>query len=258
MLGMIAASTAVGYIFYALKFNDANIIMMYIIGVLLIAVVTASRAYSLAASLLSVLVYNWMFTYPRFSFNVYDKTYPVTFVVMFLAAFITGTLAIRLKQNGEQSAKTAYRTKALLDIDQMLRQAEGRKDIIDITARQLTRLLGKNIVFCPVKDHELQEPEAYPAEGKTVGENCLTEKERAAAAWTFKNNEHAGATTNTLSDSKCYYIAARVMDRVYGVAGIDMDGEDHIDSFEYSILISMIGECVLALEACGHDEELFN
>ena len=69
MLGMIAASTAVGYIFYALKFNDANIIMLYIIGVLLIAVVTASRAYSLAASLLSVLVYNWMFTYPRFSFN---------------------------------------------------------------------------------------------------------------------------------------------------------------------------------------------
>ena len=251
MLGMIAASTAAGYIFYALKFNDANIIMMYIIGVLLIAVVTASRAYSLAASLLSVLVYNCMFTYPRFSFNVYDKTYPVTFIVMFLAAFITGTLAIRLKQNGEQSARTAYRTKALLDIDQMLRQAEGRKDIIDITARQLTRLLGKNIVFYPVKDHELQEPEAYPAEGKTVGENCLTEKERAAAAWTFKNNEHAGATTNTLSDSECYYIASRVMDRVYGVVGIDMDGEDHIDSFEYSILISMIGECALALEACA-------
>ena len=84
-----------------------------------------------------------------------------------------------------------------------------------------------------------------------MGENCLTEKERAAAAWTFKNNEHAGATTNTLSDSECYYIASRVMDRVYGVVGIDMDGEDHIDSFEYSILISMIGECALALEACA-------
>lgn len=71
--------------------------------------------------------------------------------------------------------------------------------------------------------------------------------EQAVAAWVFKNNKRAGATTDTLGSAKCLYLAVRVSSTVYGVIGIGM-GEQPLVSFENSIVLSILGECALALE----------
>ena len=63
----------------------------------------------------------------------------------------------------------------------------------------------------------------------------------------LRNNKHAGATTDTLSSAKCLYLAIRVNQQVYGVVGIAMNGIP-LDSFENSVLLSILGECALALE----------
>lgn len=63
----------------------------------------------------------------------------------------------------------------------------------------------------------------------------------------MENNKHAGATTDTLSNAKCLYLAIRVNHHVYGVVGIVMDGYP-LDAFENSVLLSILAECALALE----------
>ena len=63
----------------------------------------------------------------------------------------------------------------------------------------------------------------------------------------MENNKHAGATTDTLSNAKCLYLAIRVNHHVYGVVGIAMDGYP-LDAFENSVLLSILAECALALE----------
>lgn len=67
------------------------------------------------------------------------------------------------------------------------------------------------------------------------------------AAWTLKNNKHAGATTDTFSDAGCLYLAIRVGENVYGVLGIVMEGGE-LDAMENSILLSVLGEWAFALE----------
>ena len=69
----------------------------YIFSVLITSVITSNRIYSLASSAASVIVFNLLFTEPRFTLLAHGKGYPVTFIVMFLAAFISGTLVNRLK-----------------------------------------------------------------------------------------------------------------------------------------------------------------
>ena len=56
----------------------------------------------------------------------------------------------------------------------------------------------------------------------------ITENEHAVAEWVFKNNKRAGATTGTLSEAACYYLAVRSLDAVYGVVGIEIEriGDD--------------------------------
>ena len=77
----------------AVSYTHLNIIMVYILGVLITSVVTNHRAYSLISSMVSVLIFNFFFTVPKFTFRAYDKDYTATFVIMFVVAFISGSLA---------------------------------------------------------------------------------------------------------------------------------------------------------------------
>lgn len=255
-VGLLVMATLIGYSFFLLGFSETNIITVYILSVLITAIITRERLYSLISSIISVLTFNFFFTVPRFSLAAYDEGYPVTFLIMFISAFLTGSLATKIKQNAKQSAQTAYRTKVLLETNQLLQKAPDKKDIVCVTANQLTKLLGKDIVFYTVENNELASPSIFAITEGEMPKNYVSENEKAVAAWVLKNNKHAGATTNTLGSAACLYLAIRVNDSVYGVVGIAI-GDEPLDSFENSIVLSIIGECALALEnqKVSHERE---
>lgn len=58
-LSILFLCTILGYLFFGLGFNDSNIIMIYILGVFLIAIITTNRVYSIISSLISVLIFNF-------------------------------------------------------------------------------------------------------------------------------------------------------------------------------------------------------
>lgn len=254
--GLLIAASLIGFFFYNLGIDEANIITIYVLSVLLTALVTENQIYSLISAVVSVLVFNFMFTEPRFSLQAYDAGYPLTFGVMFLAAFITGSLVMRLKSHARQSAGVAFRTRILFDTNRLLQQAREKNDIIQVTASQLMKLLNRNIVIYPEENGSLGEPRLFFISGRDDGEagNCFSEKEQKAALWTFKNNKHSGASTDTFSDARCMYLAIRVNENVYGVLGIVL-GESALEAFESSILLSVLGECALALENEKHIRE---
>ena len=244
---ILLVCSLIGYMFKGFGFDDANIITIYVLGVLIASVVTQRQIYSLIASIVSVLVFNFLFTEPQFTLQAYGQGYPVTFVVMFAAALLTGTLANRLKNHAKKSALAAYHTKVLLDTNQLLQQAKSPNAIIAVTANQLLKLLRKDIIFYLVEDNHLSEAHIFLDDENSDDENLSSANERAVAEWVMHNNKHAGSTTDTLPNAKCLYLAVRTSSRVYAVVGIATKGQN-LDSFESSILLSIIGECALALE----------
>lgn len=247
-LFVLAAATFIGFGFQMLGFSESNIITVYILSVLITSVITSRRIYSLASSLVGVLIFNFFFTAPHYSLMAYDSGYPATFVIMFLSAFISSSLAVRIQKNARQSAVAAYRTKILLDTNQMLQKAGGKADIVQVTAGQLMKLLHRDIVFYLAERDRLGEPDVFMDGAGAPDPAYISENEKAVAAWVLKNNKRAGATTATLGDAKCYYLAVRVAGTVYGVAGIVV-GETPLDAFENNIVLSILGECALALES---------
>lgn len=246
-LFMLIFASGLGFLFQQFGFSESNIIMVYILGVLITSVITSQRIYSLVSSVISVVVFNFFFTEPRFTLLAYEKEYPVTFLVMFVAAFLTGSLAVRLKNHAKQSAQAAYRTKILFDTNQLLERVKDKNEIVTVTARQLQKLLDRDLIVYRSEKGKLGAPEIFLVGEKSLQEEVCSENERAVAAWVFKNNKHAGATTNTLSSAKCLYLSIRMNNDVYGVVGIVI-GEKALDAFENSILLSILGECALALE----------
>ncbi len=243
---ILILSSLVGTVFQNLRFDEANIITVFVLGVLITAVITKHQIYGLLSSIVSVLVFNFLFTEPKFTLQAYDQGYPVTFVIMFFAAFLTGSLAIRIKNQAKQAARSAYRTKVLFDTNQLLQQAKGKNEIVSAMLNQLIKLLEKDIIFYFARDGKLEAPHIFPVTEEDLSA-CTSDNEKAVAGWVLKNNKHAGATTRTLSNAKCLYLAVRSTSTVYGVVGIVMD-EKPLDPFENSILLSILGECALALE----------
>ncbi len=245
---ILVLASCIGAVFDRLGFEESNIITVYVLGVLVTSVVTRSRIYSLCSSFISVLVFNFLFTDPRLSLHAYDKGYPVTFFIMFLAAFLTSSLAGQLKEHARQSTLAAYRNKILFDVNQSLQQAKDRDEIISSTAQHLNRLLQRDIVVYPVQNGKLGAAKLFYIDpDEKSSEGYLADSERAVALWVFKNNKHAGATTQTLSNAKCLYLAIRINQKVYGVVGISI-GAESLDNPEKSMTLSILGECALALE----------
>ncbi|ASA21488.1 sensor histidine kinase [Paenibacillus donghaensis] len=248
-LGILTGCTLIGLWFYFLGFREANIITVYILGVLLNAMLTKGRLYSAVTSLLSVLVFNYFFTEPYFSLQAYGSGYPVTFLVMLTASFITSTLTMRVKEQARQSAQKAYRTEVLLETSRKLQQAQDIPAIINETAQQMVKLLDRTVIFYAAQQSSLSAPLIFSRQGAVVEPQAYTAGyEREVADWVYKNNKRAGATTDTFSGASGLYHAVRGRDTVFAVAAIVMEQGNPLDAFEQSLMIAMLGECALALE----------
>ncbi len=162
---LLGAATLLGLLFQKAGLQDANIITLYILCVTLTSVMTSSPLAGVLNAAASVFVFNYLFTEPLFYFRVYDPGYMITFVVMFIAAFTTGTLASRLKEYAQESAKKAYRTQILLDASRLLRQEENKGNILGVTGRQLLKLTGRTILIYPSEDGVLGNVEVLIPDG---------------------------------------------------------------------------------------------
>ena len=252
--GILILVTLIGLLFYNFGFTEANIITLYILGVMLISVYTRSSICSFVASIASVLTFNFLFTVPRFTLQAYDSEYPITFLVMFLASLLTGSLASKLKSHAKRSAQVAWRTKLLFETSQNLQRAHTQEEIISVTAKQLLKIFQRDIVVYSIDEKGLLEPEIFLVDEAASPQRYTTAKEREVAQWVLSNNKRAGAGTETLPDARCTYLSIRTGERVYGVVGI-ATSDKPLDSFESSILLSVLGECALALENQKNVEE---
>ena len=243
---IFAVCTFIGLLFQKLNFTDTNIVTIYILGVLVTSIVTDGYLCSVAGSFLSVVLFCFFLTEPRMSFQTYAVGYPVTFLIMLISSVLTGALAAKLKTHAKMSAQLAFRTQVLFDTDRLMQKAKGETEILDVTCTQLIRLLNRNITAYVVENGTLSGGKLFSRE-KEDTEDFLIPEEQQIARWVYENRQRAGASTQHFPQAKCLYLAIRSGNSVYGVIGIPLQKET-LDSFEYSILLSVINECALAME----------
>ena len=274
---VLSAATAISFLFYRAPLSEANIITVYILGVLAVALWTTTWIPGALASLFSVLVFNYFFTHPRFSLHAYDPSYPLTFAVMFIAAFTVNTLMMQIKRHARQTALQAFRTEALLETSQLLQQTTDRSGILRVAVSQLYKLFQCPIICYEAEGEHLGAPLIYRGEtarraaggashgagssgprpfGSTFSsapsadDNSVYQsaEERAVAEWVLHNAKHAGATTDTLPNAKCLYLAVRGQSFVHAVVGLALDIRTEPVSYEKNLMLAIVDEAALALD----------
>ena len=79
-------------------------------------------------SLLSVIVFNYFFTEPRYTLDA-NHDYPITFLIMLLTSVISSTLATRVKKQARQASQKAYYTEILMSSNKKLQQGHDDEEI---------------------------------------------------------------------------------------------------------------------------------
>ena len=256
---IMALSTMAAYIFQWFRLSEANLIMVYMVGVLLSSYVADKKIYALYSALISMLSFNFFFTEPYFSLKAYDKGSPVTFAMLFAVGFFMASMTRQLKAQTRESAKKAYRTEILLENSRKLRRCRTREEVWKQVAAQVGKLLNLSIIIYPVdKKGNLEEPMLFPRKGMGLPElkENINGKERAVAQWAASNRHRAGTCTHTLPDANAMYLPVQSTEEVKGVMGILLEERRPVKDFEYGLLIAMLNETGVKLQDTFLEKEI--
>lgn len=254
MLASLLLSSLAGFGFYYAGFSESNIITVYILGVLITAVWTNGHFYGAIDSLLSVAAFNFLFTEPRFTFQANDPSYPVTFLIMLFSSVIASSLASRVKAQARLAAQKSYYTELLLGSSQKLQKGRTEWDCLRLTAEQLNRLFDRPVLYALNGTEKELAFRVEPSDEQNILME-LGSEEIGVAKWVQRNNKHAGATTNTLPDSKWLFLSVRGTQGVMGIVGIPIAGYSIPDAFEKNLMIAILSECGLSQERIRLQEE---
>ena len=175
----LGGATLVGECFHWMKFPDTNVVIVYIFSVLLTARFTPGYGYGIAVSVAATLTFNYFFTAPYFTLNVYDLSYLITFVVMTVTAIVTSALTTRAGKSEKKAWEKEKMANALYQLTHRLADAAELEEVSEAVACEVSKAMGCSAA-CLCFDREGHAMEHYVQcrEG-TVIQRDITEEDRS-------------------------------------------------------------------------------
>jgi len=246
--------SVVGLYFYTIGVSDSNIITIYILGVLILAIWSSGWMMSIISSIIAVLLFNYFFTEPRFSFNAYHRDYPMTFVIMFLSGVITSSLTKKIKEQTIVAVRKSYRMEVLLDTNRRLQHAKSIEEIITEGMSQIVKLVEKPVQFFEIENNLIVNSIFFRTESISSIENTKiasifeNPNEHGVVSWVINNKHVAGVSTDIFPEVNAYYLPVISNGNVKGVIGIALSKQSPLPAFERNILHAIINDFSFALD----------
>lgn len=192
------------------RFEAANLIMVYLVGVVFVST-RYGRGASVLASVLSTLAFYFFFVVPPLTFQVSDTEYLITAAVMLLVALTISGMTTRMKRVAEASRERERRTTALYEMSREFASSGEIEQLAQIAARHIESLFTSQVVMLVGENHHLQ---SY---GSDEAKNRLTEAEMEVARWVYDHGQEAGIGTQTLPSAGGIYLPLHTPDDNLGV-----------------------------------------
>ncbi|HEY7412465.1 MAG TPA: sensor histidine kinase KdpD [Vicinamibacteria bacterium] len=211
-VGAVLVCTLVSWAMFP-HFDKSNLIMVYLLGVAVVATRFGRGPSALAASL-SVAAFDFFFVPPHLTFAVTDTQYVLTFAVMLLVGLLISTLAVRVREQGEAARQRERRTQILFATSRDLASLRVPEEIARAAVRHVSEVMqGPGIVYLP--DGKGRLAPASPAP-----EFPDDARERAVAEWSFRHGRPAGLGTDTLPGASGLYLPLPEAQGPLGVLGV--------------------------------------
>ncbi|MCE5182123.1 MAG: two-component system sensor histidine kinase KdpD [Betaproteobacteria bacterium] len=192
-------------------FDLANIVMLFLLAVVLVAV-RFGRGPAVLAAFVSVGLFDYFFVPPRLSFAVSDVQYLLTFAVMLAVALIIGQLTANLHYQARVASHRETRLRALYEMARDLTAVLLPQQIVEIGRKFIEGTFEVKVAIL-IADDEDKLP--------IIADGAHLTVDSGIAQWAFDHEEPAGFSTDTLPGSPILYLPLRAPMRTRGVLAVE-------------------------------------
>ncbi|MCC7087502.1 MAG: sensor histidine kinase KdpD [Pirellulales bacterium] len=240
---IVACCTLLAWEAWRAGLADANIVMIYLAGVAIVARLFG-RGPSVAASIACVLLFDFFLVAPHLTFAVSDTEYLITFAVMLGIGLLISELTSRLQSQLRASQQQEHRTAQLYRMTRQLTELAGSDFLVRTAGRQLEEIFDGEVVIYLRESRD--DALLRFGERSSIVQNPINE---VVAQWVATNGRTAGANTNTLPNATALFVALAGSQQVLGSLGIAPHEPNHFLNPEQVRLLETCGSLIaLSLE----------
>jgi two-component system sensor histidine kinase KdpD len=248
-IGIMTFATLLSFLFRSIGLYESNFIMAYLLGVLLVAKQTDGFFYGILSSVIGVLAFNFFFTVPYYSFAAFRSDYPVTFVIMLIAALITSTLTTKAKQEARLSLQREKRTQILYQMSKSLLKVRNIDQTAEAGVKVIAELLNRSVIIAAMNSaNVLEKPYIYAYNNDERAQILQSDNETRVLSETFKTGRPMGAGTARFADSSAYYLPIKGQSGALGVVGISCFDDEPLSDEQKTFLKAVATQIALAME----------
>jgi two-component system sensor histidine kinase KdpD len=224
-------------------FELANIVMVYLLGVAIVAV-RLGRGPAILASVLGVGAFDFFFVPPQLTFAVSDVQYLLTFAIMLVVALLISNLTASVRLQANIAGHRERRTAMLYAMSRELAATRGQEAMARIAVRHVGEVFESQVVvLLPGAGGHIH----YPGEGSTSG--SLRGADLGVAQWVQDHGRPAGLGTDTLPGTEALYLPLQGSRLVLGVLGVlPANPRRVLLPEQFHLLETFAGQLALALE----------
>ncbi|SCH98249.1 DUF4118 domain-containing protein [Romboutsia sp. 1001713B170207_170306_H8] len=246
---IMSISTLIALFFKQIQLNESSIILVIILGVLFSSSITDGYLFGILSSILGVLIFNFFFTEPYYTFLAYRADYPITFFIMLISAIITSTLTSKIKREVEKSNLREYKIRLLYKNSKKLLKTKNKCEIIEVCNKSLVDILGKSVATSIIDSGgNLKKPVIYEFKEEDGHSLFQSPLEKCSFKESFILGKETGIGTDLYQDALIFNYPIKSNDNVLGVIGVACFNKKSLTENEKLLLKSICNQVIIAIE----------
>ena len=238
------AAAAVMYPYFALT----NLVMVYLLGATVAALRLGRGPASMTAAA-NIIVLDFCFVPPRFTFAVSNLEYLVTFAVMLVLALVIANLVANVRAQTRVAGARERRTSLLYAMSRELAATRAFDNLARLAVKHVAETFsGRAAVLLPDSRGRLQGP-------KTTDPATLEAPDLSVAQWVFDHGRPAGLGTDTLPAATAQYLPLNATQKTLGVLAVQpIQRRRLLLPEQRHLLETFAGQIALAIERAQRTE----
>ena len=236
----VAIATGVAWLLFPLS-DLANLVMVYLLGITVVAM-RSGRGPAVLAALLSVAAFDFFFVPPYLTFAVTDLHYVFTFMVMLIVSLVISGLTVQTRAQAAAAQHREQQTAALYAMSRELASSRGVDALLGVAVRHIREVFGSPVaVLLPDPAGSLA---SWPG-----GQFQVDASDLGVGRWVYEHRQPAGLGTATLPGASALYVPLLGSTGAVGVLGVRPEDRHALDEPErLHRLETFASQTALALE----------
>jgi|MudIll2142460700_1097286.scaffolds.fasta_scaffold05608_2 two-component system sensor histidine kinase KdpD len=214
------------------RLEQVNLLFLLFLPVILSALYLG-RGPSIIAAIMSIMIFDYLFVPPYFTFAVGDVQYFLSFIMYIIIVVVISNLASQLRTKVEMLKQSEIKNIGLYGLSRDLVTAHTIEQVLSLMVRHTLEIFPCEMaIFLP-------DDEKLTVKAKTT-EFEVPPQVLGVASWVMINKQSAGRGTSTLPQARAYYLPMMSGEEIIGVVGFDFRGSEETMTTEKRVVLKTI------------------